>query len=348
MKTLSDPRSYVPLSANPLVMLAEQASKQGSALQQSEAGGTLLHRVREALAMGHDTAIEQALGEATSTSVHATLALALERALEADDEAGLVMRVFAIPLLVVTGGRGLAVVPGVVPDVGELKKLFERHGTLGQTRNFGLGNALTSAERLSAVKPGMLYRLMRGMGEEGFRPPDLAPEDIEVDSGEERAHLRFLVGASVSPANVPAFTETAGNIGAWGMPFARALAAQLGQDGLSLLPIPRPPMNVLRALDAGQFALRELGFQLFLSNALRSIRLRVGDPEVSVATYSDYSVRVSLSSPFDESLAQEYVWPLYPGDDLGAVGHSIFSLLEECRLENVRVAESVWLARAAH
>jgi hypothetical protein len=193
----------------------------------------------------------------------------------------------------------------------------------------------------------MLYRLTRGLGPEGFRPPDLAPQDIKVGSGEERAHLRFLVGAAVTPANAPGFTETAGNIGAWGRPFTQVLAGQLGQEGLSLLPIPRPPANLLRALETGRFALREMEFQLFLSNALRRFRARVGDPDATVASYSDGSVRINLGSPFDASLACEYRWPLYPEDDLGAVGSSIFGLLADCRLETVQVAETVWLAPAA-
>lgn len=347
MKTLPDPRAYTAISSNPLVAAAEQAAKQGSALQQGDAGKALISRVQGALALGDDALIERALDEATSRTVHATLTRALEAALEPNEETALTMRVFAIPLLIVTGGRDVAVVPGVVPDVGELQKLFENHGALGQAKNFGLGNALTSAQRLEAVKPSMLYRMTRGLGEEGFRTYDLPPEDIEVQTSEESVHLRFLAGASVTPGNAPGFVETAGNIGAWGLPFTKALTVQIGQEGLSLLSIPRPPMNFPRALEAGRFALRELGFQLFLSNALRKFRARVGEPEVNVASYSDSTVRVSLSSPFDASLLDEYVWPLYPGDDLVAVSAAFFSLLAECRLENVQVAETVWLAKAA-
>ena len=346
MKNLPDPRAYAPFSSNPMVVAAEKAAKAGSALQQ-DAGEILLSCLRESLEAGNDARIEQALAEAASRPVRDALAHALEAALDARDEAPLAMRVFAIPLLIVTGGRGLAVVPGVVPDVGALQKLFEKHGALGQSKNFGLSNALTTAERLAEVKPSMLYRLTRELGQEGFRPPDLAPQDIEVDSGEERVHLRFLIGAAVTPANAPGFAETAGNIGAWGLPFTQTLAAQLGQEGLSLLPIPRPPMNLQRALETGRFALREMEFQLFLSNALRRFRARVGDPDATVASYSDGSVRVTLGSPFDASLACEYRWPLYPEDDLGALSNSIFGLLAECRLDTVQVAETVWLATAA-
>jgi hypothetical protein len=347
MKTLPDPRAYTPASANPLVRDAEKAVKTGSALQQGDAVNVLLSGLREALEAGHDARIERALMEATSFQVRATLARSLDSALEARDDGMLLMRLFAIPLLLVTGGRGLAVVSGVVPDIGALQKLFEKYGALGPAKSFALGSALTTAQTLAAVKPSVLYRLTRGFDQGGFRAPDFPPRDIEIDAGEERVHLRFLVGAIVTPADAPDFTETAGNIGAWGLPFTQALAAQLGQDGLSVLPIPRPPMSLRRALEAGSFALRELEFQLFLSNALRRFRARVGDPDASVAAYSDSTVRISLRSPLDASMDCEYRWPLYREDDLGAVGSSIFGLLADCRLDTVQVAETVWLAEAA-
>jgi hypothetical protein len=346
MKTLPDPRAYTPFSSNPLVVAAEHAAKTGSALQQQKSG-ELLSLLRETLEAGDDARIEQALSEATSRSVRETLRRALVTALEPCHGAVFAMRAFAIPVLIVTGGRALAVVPGVVPDVGELQALLEKHGALGQSLNFGVGNALTTDERLTALKPGMLYRLTREQGAKGFRPPDLAPQDIEVDSGEERVSLRFLVGAAVAAPNAPDISEAAGNIGAWGLAFAQVLARQLGQEGLSLLAIPRPPTNLQWALESGRFALREMEFQLFLSDALRRFRARVGDPDATVAAYSDGSVRISLDSPFDESLACQYRWPLYADDDLAAVGSSIFGLLADCRLETVQVAETVWLAEAA-
>jgi hypothetical protein len=347
MKTLPDPRAYTAFSTNRLVVAAERADKEASALQQEEAGRMLQSCLREALQAGDDARVEQALAEATSQSVRQTLTRWLVAALEAPDEATMQMRVFAIPLLIVTGGRERAVVPGVLPDIGELQKLLEQHGALGQSKNFGLGDTLTSAQALAAMKPSTLYRLTRGLGPEGFRLPAVAPQDLEVGSGEERVHLRFLVGAAITPVTAPDLAETAGNIGAWGLPLTRALAAQLGQEGLSLLPVPRPPRNPLRALETGRFALREMEFQLFLSNALRRFRARVGDPDATVAAYSDGSVRITLGSPFDASLGCEYRWPLYPEDDLRVVGNSIFGLLAECRLETIQVAETVRLAEAA-
>ena len=260
MKILPDPRLYAPLSPNLLVNLAQQASGQGCAMQHEK----LVVAIGQALQAGDDLLIGQALIESPSCAAYRTLTRALDAALKAPGDAALHLRLFAIPILLVTGGSGPMILPGVVADVGELTKLFELHGTLGPMRNFGLSGTLVSAAGLAALKPSTIYRRSRETGQDNFAPLDLPPEDIRITGTEEKVHLRFLTGVSVTSADAPGFTETAGNVGAWGMPLTRALAAQLGQPGLSLLPIPRPPMSPLRALEAGRYAESELGFQLFL------------------------------------------------------------------------------------
>lgn len=347
MKSLPDPRRYVAFSTNPLALLAADAAQQESALQQHQAGRRLLRLVGDQLAAGDDAGIAAALAEAGSRAAYDALQRALETALQPQPGASVCLRLFAVPVLFVTGGRAPLRLPGALPDLAAVQKLFVDHGAVGPLRNFGLGNALVAAEALAAIGPAQQFRLGRGEIEGGFASLDLPPADIVVTSAEERVHLRFLAGAALTPADAPGFTETAGNIGAWGMAFTRELAAQLAQEGLSLLPIPRPPLAFAAALAAGLFSARELGLQLFLSSALRGFRASVGEPNASVAAYTDGSVRVSLASPFEPSPPREYHWPLEPGDDIAAVGASIFNLLAECRVANVRVAETVWLAKAA-
>ena len=348
MKILPDPRRYAPFSSNLLVTLAQQPLAQGSAMQHGKSADALSVAIEQVLRAGDDPLVEQALAQSTSHAVFRMLSGALDTALRASGDATLHLRIFALPILIVTGGSGPLIVPGVVADVGELTKLFESHGTLGPMKNFGLSSALVSAAGLAALKPSTVYRRSRETGREILPPLDLPPEEIRIAGTQEEVHLRFLTGVSVTSADAPGFTETAGNIGAWGMPFTRVLAAQLGQPGLSLLPIPRPPMSPFRALEAGRFAENELRFQLFLSNSLRKFRSRVGEAEAIVAACADGSVRIRLNSPFDASLSQEYAWELQPGDDIDAVSSSIFSLLAECRVTNVQVAETIQPISAPH
>lgn len=348
MKSLPDPRTYATGGSNRLVALAERAANQASALQHVEAGKTLLAAVESALASGADEEIRRALREAASAQGLVALHRAIELALDPQQDALLAVRLFAVPLVIVAGGKASGKIPGVVPDTAELRTLFDTHGALGQAKNFGLGNALVTAEFLSGFSPALIYRLSRDGVQPAAAQLDLRPAEIALASTQEQAHLRFLAGAVVTPRNAPDFTETAGNVGAWGMPFARALAGQLGQAGLSLLPIPRPPMSFHRALRAGRFAWREVSFQLFLSDALRRFRSRIGEPDVSVASLADGSVRVRLDSRLDETLKAEFVWGLELEDDLAAVSGSIFGLLTECRLDYVDVADTIQPPSASH
>ena len=297
------------------------------------------------LAEGDDTGIAAAFSRATGDRAHRELAEALDRTLE--DGAGLptFLRLFALPILFVAGGRK-AQIAGVVPDVLALQSLLEEHRALGESKYFGLSNAMVSAHQLAALKPSLLYRFASGNAGRNFAALDLVPEAIDVASPEEQIHLRFLVGACIATAQMPRI-DTAGGVGAWGMPFTNTLASSLAQEGLSLLPIPRAPMPPYRALAAGQFAERELGFQLFLSKTLRQFRASVGEPDTHVGSFMDGSVRVRFSSPFNTA-REEFVWPLAPADDLRVVSASILSLLEACRLFNVRVAQTIQVVSASH
>ena len=308
----------------------------------------MLVAVESALAAGDNGRIAGALRAATSVQARQALHRAAETAFNPPQDAALAVRLFAVPLILVAGGLESGKIPGVIPDVAALRNLFESNGALGQARNFGLGNTLVAAQTLSAFSPALRYRISRAAAQPDFQQLDLVPADVELVSSEEQAHLRFIVGAVMTPRDAPDFTQTAGNIGAWGMPFTRELAEQLGQAGMSLLPIPRPPMGFHGALLAGRFAWREVGFQLFLSSNLRKFRSRTGEPDVSVAAFADSSVRVRLDSRLDETFKTEFTWPLDPDDDLAAVSDSIFGLLAECRLDFVDVADTVQPLSASH
>jgi hypothetical protein len=339
MKFLPDPRRFNADSTNSLVDLAIQAADAASAVQQEKVS-SLSAAVSHALAKGRERVVREAAGRIGSAAATELYWQAVEQALSSPSQNALQIRLFAIPVLLVTGGRADAVVSGVIPNPGELNELLALAGAFGPMRNFGLSNALISADALESVPLTMLFRIVRAADPQ-LPALDLPPEEIRTTTANESVYLRFVVGAAVTPAGAPSFVETAGNVGAWGMPFTRALAAQLQTPGLSVLPLPRPPATPLRALRNGRFALRELGFQLFLSTALRTARMRSGDPDVTIAAHADASIRVCLTSVFDENLDETYRWPLGLADDLAAVTDSICSLLAECRLNRIEILDTV-------
>ena len=65
-----------------------------------------------------------------------------------------------------------------------------------------------------------------------------------------------------------------------------------------------------RAIFDGIWALNEIGLQLFLSGTLRHCRQRIGEPDVTVATHIDNTVRIRFSSVFDENTNDSGLEPI--------------------------------------
>src|SRR5258706_9177355 len=203
MKILPDPRRYAPFSSNSLVAIAQEALQRGSAMQHGKPAEELAAAMGQALRAGDDSLIEQALAESTSHAVFRMLAGALDAALKESGEAALQLRIFAIPVLLVTGGRGPMNLTGVVTDIGELTTLFELHGTLGPMKNFGLSGALVSAAGLAALKPSAVYRRSPGTSQETNPPPGLPPHEIPISGGEEEGHPRGPSPGLVTSSRTP-------------------------------------------------------------------------------------------------------------------------------------------------
>ncbi len=346
MTSLDDPRRFAaPGSFDPLVRLAARCLDAASAAQRELVCPELIARLRECLAGGRDAEIAASLAGASSAAVYRCLWEALVRAVSAGADAGIHALVFAFPLLVVTGGRAPAQVPGVLADIGRVRTVLADHGVLGQAGNFGLANGLCSLAALETLAPSRLYALARGAAA-GL--PDLPPAPIDVTGREEQVHLRFLLGAALTPAHGPSFLETGSAIAVWGMALTRELSQQLQVEGLSVLPIPRPPADLLRAAQVGRRAREELALQAFVSRALRQWRAEVGEPDVSVAALDSGAVGVRFASALVRDRVDVHVWALHPLDDLPEIAAAILELLRECRLGSVRVLPGVVSAEAFH
>jgi hypothetical protein len=338
MTSLSDPRHFAPASADPLVRLAAECLDAASAAQREPACPELIAPLRERLSAGRDAEIATSLAGATSAAVYRCLWEALIRAVSADADAGVHALAFAFPLLIVTGGRAPAQVPGVLADIARVRAVLADHGILGQAGNFGLGNGLCSLAALEALAPSRLYALARGAA---AALPDLPPAPIDVTGGEEQVHLRFLPGAALTPAHGPSFLETGSAIAVWGMALMRELSQQLQVEGLSVLPIPRPPADLLRAAQIGRRAREELALQAFVSRALRQWRAEVGEPDVTVAALDNAAIGVRFASSLIRDRTDIHAWALHPLDDLPEIAAAILGLLRECRLGAVRTLPGV-------
>ncbi len=303
-------------------------------------------QLRCALEAGNDAAIAALLRRAaTPESYRAAwdlICAATEQPAERAPGA-VVARVFAMPVIFVAAAREPLVIPGALPEIEPVRALLERHGALGATRNFGLSNALCSLEAIENLRASTVYRWTAAF--RAAEPRDIAAQSIRVARRPEQVHLRFLVGAGVSAAEAPSLDETAATIGVWGMPLARELGRQLAQPGLDLLPIPRPPVALMRAAHAGRCAQLELAFHLCASNTVREFRAATGDPSVVLSAHriegGAGELRVSLSSTLDEGALEGFRWPLHPLDDLAAIERMIIDFFEECRAGGVRIMDEL-------
>lgn len=332
---LPDPRCFAPPGDDPFVALAVLDA--AGASQRDGASHKLVQTYRDALSRGDDHAIASSLRQATSAAVLRRMWTALDRAVHAPPEApdALVLRLFALPLLLVTGGRAGAAIAGVLPDVTQVQEIMASGGALGPARNFGFGNALCAIDALEALSWSRLHALQRDPASAGIAGLHLPPAAATTATADEEVHLRFLVGAGVTRADAPSFAETGAAIGRWGMPLTHELVEQLRVEGLSVLPIPRPPATLLAAQSAG-FAVREdLALQAFVSRTLRRLRSEVGEPDVTIAALGSGTLGVRFSSPFIENRVSVHRRALHGTEDVNETGATVVALLRECGIAEV-------------
>lgn len=307
--------------------------------QATESAALSTARYAAALDAGDDAAALVSLSHAPSPAIFRALQHAFDRAVEAQGDP-LGVRLFAFPLLVVTGGRAGAHVAGVVPAIDRVAAILRDAGVLGQTQNFSLSAALADVDALRSIPPSRVRRLALGL-ETLQAALDLPPREVIAVTAGEEVHLRFLVGAALIPAHAPSILETAAAISLWGMALTRELSEQLQGDGASVLPIPRPPASLIMAPSVGESAREDLAFQAFLSRELRQFRSEVGEPDVTVAPIDCGAIGIRLSSPFIEDRVRTHRRALLAHEDLEPVLAGMLTLLEECRLENFSLEPAV-------
>ena len=257
------------------------------------------------------------------------------------------LRLFALPVVVVAGIEGAprdtVVLPGVVDAIHSLEALLREHRALAGHQTFALDNALAAADELEPARlPALLHR--RTLADApGTRA--MVPAPMTVTGGTEGVFLRFLVGTVLAAPGADPLRDNAA--GAWGIPFARLLGESLAVPGVSLLALPRVPQPLTIALWQGRLAQREVGAQLFASNAIRKLRAATGEPSAVISVHrvdtptGGGEVRLSLSSPFDPREAEGFRYPLLPLDRVEDVVQMLMTLMADCRIADVRVLSGV-------
>jgi hypothetical protein len=347
---MDDPRSYpapatAPAQFAALHALAEASLASATGQEASAHDLTLGAELESLLQPGNGDSLAQLFASAPSSAIYRHLwRLLAERERAGAPDPSLLVRLFALPVIIVAGHEAILSVPtvltAIVADVGTHASLLREHGALAGNETMALGNALVAAEALDLAQlPDLLAS--RALPEAMSPLSALAPAPIQVAAGVEGVHLRFLVGAALAAPGADLFRDA--TVGKWGLPLAQALSRSLGAPGISVLALPRPPQPLVTAVQQGRLAQREVGAQLFASNAIRKLRAATGEPTavISVHRLDDSGgggeVRLSLSSRFDPRQAEGFRCPLLPGDRVDDVVHMLTTLLAECRIADVRV-----------
>ncbi|MCA3125458.1 MAG: hypothetical protein IOD10_01055 [Rhodocyclaceae bacterium] len=349
MNTLPDPRRYPPRGApDRLLELARSSLATGDPIARSVHNDVLLSAIRVCHAAGDEAVVATALAAASSAEEYACLAQRAAEAAEVPLTTGEIgARLFALPLVVVAGGREGATLGGALPDIDAVTALLSEHSALGDVQRYSLGNALCAVERIEAIAPAELARA--DVDTLARLTPGFEPAPIVLPSADESVHLRFLVGVAWVSSEAKRWIGPRDPVGKWAVPLTHAVAAQMAQPNVTVLPLPRPPLPLAQAAAAGRAAAAEIAFQLFVGGALRRARAGVGEPTVIVAAHrADDSVagatgevRVTFSSPFDDAMCEAWRWPLGPADDIGAISTAITGLLAECRVDGVVLVPEV-------
>jgi hypothetical protein len=351
---VADPR--LPVAPNaaaraPLIDLAAESLAAPTASRAAEIDCALASALAERLASGQALLLADTLAAAPSVAIARVLwrqlidAWALASRPVTGD--GVAAVLFALPVVIVAGSPERADGPqppelsARLSDTEKLAAILREHRALGGNQTFALASALVAADAIEVARLSALLAWQKLEGGAAAAAHDLPPAPIGVQPGGQSVHLRFLLGTALVPAGTDALAET--DLSGWAMPFALELARQLAMPELSVLALPRRPQTPPSALQQGRAAQREVGAQLFASNAIRKLRASVGEPSAVISAHRAVSapgggeLRLSLSSPFDPRQAEGFRCPLFPTDRAGDVATMLVDLLRDCRVTDVRI-----------
>ena len=354
---IADPRAYSaptdPIQES-LIRLAEASLAASSASRAEEIDATLVSALAGHL-QGEDAwRLADLFSAAPSAAVARHIWRRLIdgwRAASAAEGDRVVATLFALPVVIVAGATSNdsspaastlgGVLAGVLNEPKGVMALLREHHALGGNLTFALAAPMVAADALDIPRLPTLLAWQKLSSSNGPVARELHPTPMVVHSNQESVYLRFLIGTAIGASAVDVFAGKGG--GEWIMPLAQELSRQLATTGLSVLALPRPPQAPLLALQHGRAAQREVGAQLFASNAIRRFRARVGEPSAVISAHrcpaapGGGELRLSLSSPFDPRQAEGFRCPLFPPDRVVDVATMLVDLLRDCRVTDVRV-----------
>ena len=288
---IDDPRlftAHAEASQSPLFEMAEASLAASSITRADEIDRALVMALAHRLIAGEGSFVAELLAAAPSAPVvrhlWRRLSDAWREASRGDEEKSLTATLFAIPLVLVAAGKdGDGEIAGVLVDAVRIAAILREHRALGGSETFALASPLVTSDAFDLARLPQLLAWQRQAADGGVDHLDLHPTPIATKVGQEGVHLRFLAGVALAAPQADLLRETESAAGA--MALAQELARQLAGPGYSVLALPRAPQSPLAALQQGRAAQRDIGAQLFASNAIRRLRASVGEPSAVISAH---------------------------------------------------------------
>ena len=350
---IDDPRlfaAHAESSQAPLFEMAEASLAAASVARADEIDRALVMSLARRLIAGEGSFVAALLAAAPSAPVMRHLWRCLieawGEASRSDEENSLTATLFAIPLVLVAAGQdGDGEVAGVLGDTLRIAAVLREHRALGGSETFALAPPLVTAEAFDFARLPQLLAWQRQAADGRVDHLDLHPTPIATKAGQEGVHLRFLAGVALAAPQADLLRQTDGAAGA--MALTQELGRQLAGPGYSVLALPRAAQSPLAALQQGRAAQRDIGAQLFASNAIRRLRASVGEPSAVISAHrcvgapGGGELRLSLSSPFDPRRAEGFRCPLFASDRAVDVARMLADLMRDCRVTDVQALPGV-------
>ena len=337
---LPDPRQYPESSPSNMLIhyaqsIANAPSQDDRAMWQESLRATLA----EMLERNELLPVSVALAMVTSQALYQVLWDALRDVAERPDS-GRHAVVFAVPVVLVVGSRTQVTLPATLADVDGLNALFRQHGLFPDGAEAWLSGKLLHPDSVVGIPSTQIFRLTRELQDAASGVPlDLPP--AAVTAKDEGVFLRYLLGVAIQQEGAPAPVKLGGSVGAWGVPLMKFLGEQLKTDGVTLFPIPRPPMALMQAIVAGNFVRLEVALQVFASTQIRQLRDQGQEPVAIVSSHDNGELHFTISAEGNAKDWGGFVWPLAAQDVVAQIETNFRMLMAECHVRDVRVVPQV-------
>lgn len=322
---------------NELLLHAAQIAHGSGKAQTQLARESLHHAIAAMLQQNHYLGLSVALSMAADAPTYTALWQALGAVLNARGDAEI--QWLALPVVVVSGAKQAAVLPGSVPAEAINRVLAS--APWGQALNsITWLPRLYSAAELAAVKADVWFAAKQNAAAaaafaavtQPARPAGSPALPIPPDQSVQVFYALAFGGHGLQAAlNQP--------LGEAALPLMQVWQQHFVTPDVTLFANPLPPLAPLAALREGSALRLRMASDVFAANAIRAVRLQ--SPRVGVVIGAQAGGRLlfgfNATDGVFEIAPQVFAWPLSPGDNIDTIVQQFIDLLAECRVDNIRL-----------